>query len=107
MAWLILIASGMMEAVWANALAKINGPTDLVPILFFIGGMILSMAGLAFALRSLPVGTAYAVWVGIGALTTCAYAMIAGIESISVIKIVLLLGIIGCVAGLKFVSDAA
>ena len=50
-----------MEAVWANALAKINGPTDLVPILFFIGGMILSMAGLAFALRSLPVGTAYAV----------------------------------------------
>ena len=107
MAWVILIASGLMEAVWANALAKINSPTDLIPLIVFLVGMILSMAGLAYALRTLPVGTAYAVWVGIGAATTCIYAMVTGAESASLIKIVLLLGIIGCVAGLKLVSDAS
>lgn len=106
MAWIILVASGMMEALWANALAKINSPTDIIPIAVFLIGCALSMGGLALALKSLPIGTAYAVWVGIGALTTCIYAMATGAESISIVKIVLLLGIIGCVAGLKFVSDA-
>ena len=61
----------------------------------------LSMAGLAYALRELPVGTAYAVWVGIGAVTTVAWAMATGAEPISLVKVLLLLGIIGCVAGLK------
>jgi quaternary ammonium compound-resistance protein SugE len=59
------------------------------------------MAGLAFAMRDLPVGTSYAVWVGIGAVLTVAYAMATGAESVSVVKVLLLAGIVGCVIGLK------
>ena len=56
-----------------------------------------------YAMRDLPVGTAYAVWVGIGASLTVAYAMATGAEPVSLVKIVLVLGIIGCVAGLKYI----
>ena len=59
------------------------------------------MAGLGYAMRTLPVGTAYAVWVGIGAALTVTCAMITGDEAASVIKILLLAGIVGCVIGLK------
>ena len=65
--------------------------------------MIASMAGLAYALRELPVGTAYAVWVGIGAVVTVAWAMVTGAESVSLLKILFLLMIIGGVVGLKSV----
>lgn len=63
--------------------------------------LLASMAGLALALRDLPTGTAYAVWVGIGAVGTVAYAMATGDEPVSAMKILLLAGIIGCVIGLK------
>lgn len=63
------------------------------------------MIGLAYATRTLPTGTAYAVWVGIGASLTVAYAMITGAEPASVLKILLLLGIIGCVVGLKLIHN--
>ncbi|MEX5296916.1 SMR family transporter [Kocuria sp. CPCC 205268] len=59
------------------------------------------MTGLAYAMKDLPVGTAYAVWVGIGAVLTVVYAMATGEELISVLKIVFLLMIIGGVLGLK------
>ena len=59
------------------------------------------MAGLAYALRSLPVGTAYAVWVGLGAVLTVGYAMLTGEEAFSLLKALLLAGIVGCVMGLK------
>jgi len=59
------------------------------------------MGGLAFALRAIPVGTGYAVWVGIGAALTVAYAMVTGDEAISVLKIALLAALILCVIGLK------
>jgi quaternary ammonium compound-resistance protein SugE len=101
MAWLVLIVSGVFEAVWATALGKSAGFTRLIPSIVFIVGLIVSMGGLAYALRSLPVGTAYAVWVGIGAASTVAYAMGTGAESVSGLKVVFLLGIIGCVIGLK------
>lgn len=61
--------------------------------------LLASMAGLALALRDLPTGTAYAVWVGIGAVGTVAYAMATGDEPVSAMKILLLAGIIGCVIG--------
>jgi quaternary ammonium compound-resistance protein SugE len=60
------------------------------------------MVGLAYAMRELPVSTSYAVWVGIGASLTVAYSMLTGAEPISVVKILLVAGIIGCVAGLKY-----
>ena len=64
------------------------------------------MLGLSYALKTLPVGTSYAVWVGVGAALTMAYGMIEGSESISVVKILLITGLIGCLVGLKLVSDA-
>ncbi|MEV0670807.1 SMR family transporter [Mycobacterium sp. NPDC050441] len=104
MAWLILVVSGVLEAVWATALSKTEGFTRLVPSLVFFVALAFSMAGLAIAMRSLPPGTSYAIWVGIGAVLTVGYAMITGAESASVIKIVLMLGVVGCIVGLKAVS---
>jgi quaternary ammonium compound-resistance protein SugE len=73
----------------------------LVPSLVFGGALLVSMAGLALAMRELPAGTSYAVWVGIGASLTVAYGMWTGDEAFSVLKTLLLLGIVGCVVGLK------
>lgn len=101
MAWLILVVSGVLEAVWATALGKSEGFSKLAPSIVFLISLIASMAGLAWAMRTLPVGTSYAVWVGIGATLTVAYAMATGSEAISVIKVLLLLGLIGCIVGLK------
>ena len=99
--WLILIVSGVLEAVWATALSKSEGFSRLGPSITFGVALVVSMLGLAFAMRTLPVGTAYAVWVGIGAVLTVTYAMITGAEAVSVAKVLLLLGIVGCVIGLK------
>jgi quaternary ammonium compound-resistance protein SugE len=101
MPWVILIISGILEAVWATALGRTEGFTRPIPIAIFVGGLVLSMTGLGIAMRSLPVGTAYAVWVGIGAALTVGYAMISGAEPASLARIALILGIVGCVVGLK------
>jgi len=106
MSWLILIVSGVLEAVWATALGKSEGFTKLVPTIVFGVALVASMGGLAFALREIPTGTGYAIWVGIGAALTVAYAMITGTEPLSVVKVLLLLGLVGCIVGLKLVSDA-
>lgn len=103
MAWIILIASGVFEAVWAVALGRSEGFSRLVPSLVFGGALIVSMGGLAFAMKTLPIGTSYAVWVAVGAVLTVAYSMATGDESVSPLKIALLLALIGCVAGLKLV----
>lgn len=101
MAWIVLVLSGVMEAVWATALGRSEGLSRLTPSLVFVVGLVLSMIGLAWAMRTLPVGTSYAVWVGIGAAITVAFAMLTGTESASLAKIVCLLLIIGGVVGLK------
>jgi quaternary ammonium compound-resistance protein SugE len=104
MAWIVLIVSGVLEAVWATALGKTEGFTRLWPSVIFAIGITVSIVGLAYAMREIPVGTAYAVWVGIGASLTVIYAMVFGGEPASVLKILLILGLIGCVIGLKFVD---
>lgn len=101
MAWVVLIISGILEAVWATALGKSEGLTKLPPTILFVVSLVISMLGLAYAVRTLPVGTAYAVWVGIGATLTVAYAMLTGTEPVTVVKILLLVMIIGGVVGLK------
>jgi quaternary ammonium compound-resistance protein SugE len=101
MAWIVLVVSGVLEAVWATALSRSEGFSRLVPSVVFFVALAASMGGLAYALRELPVGTAYAVWVGIGASLTAGYAMVTGAEPVTVLRIVLILGIVGCVAGLK------
>lgn len=103
MAWLVLVVSGVLEAVWATALGRSEGFTHAVPSAVFAVAVILSMGGLAYAMRELPVGTSYAVWVGIGASLTVAYAMFTGTEPVSTVRVLLLLGIVGCVIGLKLV----
>ncbi|WP_040156119.1 DMT family transporter [Mobilicoccus massiliensis] len=103
MAWIVLVVSGMFEAVWAVALARSDGFTRLWPSLVFFAACAVSMGGLAYAMRTLPTGTSYAIWVAVGASLTVAYGMVTGTETVSLVKILLLLGIIGCVIGLKLV----
>lgn len=100
MTWVILIVSGMLEAVWATALSDSQGFKR--PVL--IAALVLSMAGLAVAMREIPTGTAYAVWVGIGAALTVVYAMATGAEAVSTLKVLFLVMIVGGVVGLKLVS---
>jgi quaternary ammonium compound-resistance protein SugE len=104
MAWLVLIVSGVFEAVWAIALGKSEGFSRLVPSMVFVGGLIVSMAGLAYALRDIPTGTGYAVWVGVGASLAVIYGMVFGAESVNWLKILLLTALIGCIVGLKYVE---
>ena len=101
MYWLVLVLSGVLESVWATALGASDGFKRLVPTVVFAVALAGSMGGLAYAMRGLPVGTAYAVWVGTGAALTAGYAMLSGSEPASAIKVFLLLGIVGCVIGLK------
>lgn len=104
MSWVILIVSGVLEAVWATALGKSEGFTKLWPSVVFGAALLASMGGLAVAMRDISTGTAYAVWVGIGAALTVVYAMATGDTSVSWLKIALLMGLVGCVIGLKFVD---
>lgn len=103
MSWFVLVLSGVLEAVWATALGRSEGFSKLVPTAVFGVAIVASMAGLAFAMRELPVGTAYAVWVGIGAVLTVAWAMATGGEPVSVAKVLFLAMIVGGVVGLKLV----
>ncbi|PVE69325.1 DMT family transporter [Microbacterium testaceum] len=106
MSWIVLVVSGVLEAVWATALGRSEGFTKLWPSVVFGVALVASMAGLAYAMREIPTGTAYAVWVGIGAALTVVVGMISGAEAISVVKVLLILGLVGCVIGLKVVGDA-
>ncbi|GAC51228.1 DMT family transporter [Gordonia aichiensis] len=101
MSWIVLIISGVLEAVWATALGKSQGFSQVVPSVIFAVALLGSMSGLAFALRDLPTGTAYAIWVGIGAALTVTYAMVTGAESASLLKIGLIFLIVASVVGLK------
>lgn len=101
MAWLVLVLSGVLEAVWATALGKSEGLTRLWPSVIFLVTMIVSLFGLGYAMRTLPTGTAYAVWTAIGAALTVTYAMATGAEPVSLLRIALLVGLVGCVIGLK------
>ena len=101
MSWIVLIISGVLEAVWATALSRSAGMSRLLPTLVFLVALALSMGGLAVAMRELPPGTAYAVWVGIGAGLTVAFAMATGAEPVSIVRVLLLLGLGACIVGLK------
>ncbi|MDG4759469.1 SMR family transporter [Micromonospora sp. WMMD710] len=101
MAWLVLVISGLLETAWAIALDRSAGLSRLVPSLVFVVTLVLSMGGLAYALREIPVGTGYAVWVGIGAVGTALVGMLALGESASLPRILCLLLVLAGVVGLK------
>ena len=104
LSWVVLAVSGLFEAVWATALSRSEGFTKLVPSIIFVGAVVISMGGLAWALKEIPVGTGYAVWVAIGAATTVIWAMATGAEPVSIIRVLLLAGLIACVIGLKLTA---
>lgn len=101
MAWIILIVSGMLEAGWALSLKASHGFTKLWPSVSFVVLLVGSMVGLSIALKSLPVGVAYGVWVGIGAILTAVLAIVYFEESLSVLKIVSLVLIVAGIVGLN------
>ena len=107
MAWAVLLASALFEAVWATALGMSNGFTEIWPTVVFAVALVISMIGLGWAMKRIPIGTAYAVWTGLGAALTVIYAMATGAETISIGKIVFLAMIIGAVVGLKLVPSGS
>ncbi|MBQ1016317.1 ligand-binding protein SH3 [Micromonospora sp. D93] len=101
MAWLVLVISGLLETAWAIALDRSAGFSRLIPSVVFAVTLLLSMAGLSYALRDIPVGTGYAVWVGIGAVGTALVGMLALGESASLPRVLCLLLVVAGVIGLK------
>ena len=104
MAWFILILSGTLEAVWAAALGASHGFKRKIPTLIFLVSLTLSMTGLAWAMTSLPTGSAYAVWVGIGATLTVLWGFVRGYERPTFVRVLLLVLLVSSVIGLKVVS---
>ncbi|WP_454121311.1 quaternary ammonium compound efflux SMR transporter SugE [Kosakonia sp. Marseille-Q7440] len=101
MSWFILVIAGLLEVVWAIGLKYTHGFTRITPSIITVVAMLISVVLLSWAMKTLPVGTAYAVWTGIGAVG----AAIAGIvllgESASPARIVSLCLIVAGIIGLK------
>ncbi len=104
MAWILLIIAGLFEVVWAIGLKYTEGFTRLWPSVWTVAAMIVSFVLLAYAMQTLPVGTAYAVWVGIGAVGTAIVGMYLFGESREFARIASLVLIVAGVIGLKLVT---
>lgn len=106
MAWIYLIIAGLFETVWAVALKYSESFTKFWPSVITVIAMALSIYLLAIALKSLPLGTAYAIWTGIGALGAVLYGILIFGESRSMIRIIFLIMILGGIVGLKVTSTS-
>ncbi|MGH7254732.1 MAG: quaternary ammonium compound efflux SMR transporter SugE [Nitrospirales bacterium] len=106
MAWLLLLVAGVFEIVWATGLKYTEGFTRLWPSMLTVMAMAVSMVLLAQALRTIPMGTAYAVWTGIGAAGTAVMGMILFGESRAALRLACIVLIIAGIAGLKLTSPA-
>jgi len=106
-AWALLVLSGILEAVWATALGASQGLGRPGPTVVFALALALSMLTLGRAARTIPMGTAYAVWTGIGAVLTVAWAVATGQEQLSPLKTLFLAGIVACVVGLRAAEGRA
>jgi quaternary ammonium compound-resistance protein SugE len=107
MSWFILILSGALEAVWAAALhraSQTTGRRRIAAAALFLASVVASTGGLALAMQSIPTGTAYAVWVGVGVVLTSGYAIVTRVERPTAVRLLLLGGIAACVVGLKVVA---
>ncbi len=103
MAWALLILGGFFEVGFTTCLRFVDGFRNLPWTLAFLASVTLSMGLLEVAARSIPMGTAYAVWGGIGALGTVIVGMIWFGEPLGAARILLIFGLIACIAGLKLV----
>jgi quaternary ammonium compound-resistance protein SugE len=105
MAWLILVVAGLMEVGWAVGLKYTEGFTRLWPSLLTVAALAFSMLLLAAALRTLPIGTAYAVWTGIGAVGTAALGIILFDEPRDLARLTCIGLIVAGILGLKLTSS--
>lgn len=101
MAWLLLILAGLFEIGFTTCLRYTNGFSNLGWNAGFLICAALSFTLLEMAAKTIPLGTSYAVWVGIGAVGTVLVGVVTGAETISLARILLLCGLVGCIAGLK------
>tara|TARA_R110001583_G_scaffold8058_1_gene39334 strand:+ start:37034 stop:37357 length:324 start_codon:yes stop_codon:yes gene_type:complete len=104
-AWIYLLIAGLFEAAWAIGLKYTQGFTRLWPSVFTIIAMGISLYFLGLALKNLPVGTAYAVWTGIGAFTTAILGIILFGESVHFARIFFLFLLLVSIVGLKFTAN--
>jgi quaternary ammonium compound-resistance protein SugE len=104
LAWVTLVVAGILEVGWALGLKYTEGFTRLVPSVLTIGAMAASVGLLSLALRHIPIGTAYAIWTGIGAVGVAIAGMILFGEPRDTLRIVFILFIVAGIAGLKVVS---
>ncbi len=104
MSWFVLVIAGLFEVVWAVGLKYTHGFTRLIPSLITASAVALSMGLLAYAMKGLPIGTAYAVWTGIGAVGTAIFGIIVFGESASFARILSFALIIAGIIGLKLSS---
>lgn len=105
MAWVILFIAGLLEMAWALLLKQSEGFTRPGPTIGFVITLVLSMSLLAYALKTLPVGTAYAVWTGIGAAGTAIVGMLWLGEPRDALKLVSLVLLIAGIIGLRITSS--
>jgi quaternary ammonium compound-resistance protein SugE len=104
MAWVILLFAGLTEIGWAIGLKYTDGFTRVVPTVLTVACMIVSVALLGLALKSLPVGTAYAVWTGIGTVGTAILGIILFAEPVTALRLACIGLIVAGIAGLKFAA---
>ncbi|GAA0505847.1 quaternary ammonium compound efflux SMR transporter SugE [Pigmentiphaga sp. GD03639] len=104
MAWTLLIIAGLMEVGWAIGLKYTHGFTRLWPSVGTVTAIVVSMGLLGVAMRTLPVGTAYAIWVGVGAVGTAALGILLFGEAASPARLVSLGLIVAGIIGLKLAS---
>lgn len=104
MGWIMLVIAGIFETIWAISMKYSEGFTRFWPSAMTAVAMVVSLYLLALSLRTLPLGTAYTIWTGIGALGTVIYGIAVFGESKGLLKLIFVTMIIGGIAGLKFVS---
>lgn len=104
MAWIYLAVAGLFECAWAIGLKYTDGFTKLVPSLLTVSAMIVSFWLLSIAMKTIPIGTAYAVWTGIGAVGVAILGMFLFGESRDIMRVICLLLIISGLVGLRLVS---
>ena len=105
MAWIQLLIAGIFEVVWATSLKYTEGFTKLLPTIITIAGMLVSFYFLSSAIKTLPMGTAYAVWTGIGAVGAVLVGILFFNESKDVLRLVFVGFILIGIIGLKAVSS--
>jgi quaternary ammonium compound-resistance protein SugE len=105
MDWLLLMIAGVFEVIWATGLKYTDGFTRLWPSVGTLAAMAISMVLLAQALRTIPVGTGYAIWTGIGAAGTAIMGIALFGESRHVVRLLCIALIVTGIVGLKFSSE--